>query len=68
ARFAATVDRLLPLLHNYYTQGLSWREHGITSTQVYARNQSRISEGSETLWQATEVLIQEAIAKGYLMP
>jgi len=66
ARFAAAVDRLMPLLHNYYTQGLSWQKHKITSAQVYARNQARISEGSETLWQAAESLIQEAIAKGYL--
>lgn len=68
ARFAATVDRLLPLLHNYYTQGLSWQEHGVTSAQVYARNQPRIREGSETLWQMAETLIQEAITKGYLVP
>jgi putative hydrolase of HD superfamily len=66
ARFAAAVDRLMPLLHNYYTQGLSWQKHKITSAQVYARNQARISEGSETLWQVAESLIQEAIAKGYL--
>lgn len=66
ARFAAAVDRLIPLLHNYYTQGLSWQEHGITSTQVFARNRDRIATGSTKLWQAAEALIHDAIEKGYL--
>ncbi len=39
ARFAAALDRLMPILHNYYTQGRSWLEHGVTQTQVIDRNQ-----------------------------
>jgi putative hydrolase of HD superfamily len=66
ARFAGAVDRLMPLLHNYYTQGLSWQEHGITSAQVYARNRDRIANGSTKLWQAAEALIHDALEKGYL--
>ena len=34
ARFAAALDRLMPILHNYHTQGRSWQEHGITQAQV----------------------------------
>jgi putative hydrolase of HD superfamily len=30
ARFAASLDRFQPLLHNYRTQGRSWKEHRIT--------------------------------------
>lgn len=66
ARFAAAVDRFMPLLHNYYTQGRSWQEHGITCSQVYARNRDRIAEGSTPLWQLAESLIKEAVEKGYL--
>jgi putative hydrolase of HD superfamily len=29
ARFAAALDRLQPLLHNYFTRGEAWRRHGV---------------------------------------
>jgi putative hydrolase of HD superfamily len=65
ARFAAALDRLMPLLHNYHTQGRSWREHGVTQMQVLERN-AHMDEGSETLWAYIEAMIEEASAKGYL--
>lgn len=67
AKFAAALDRLHPMLHNYYTEGAAWRRHGITSSQVYERNR-HIREGSERLWELAERLIQSAAAKGYLLP
>ena len=67
ARFAAALDRLHPMLHNYRTEGASWREHSITSKQVIARNR-HIAEGSEELWRFAEALIQSAVEKGYLLP
>ena len=67
ARFAAAMDRLMPLLHNYVTAGRSWQEHGITSNQVLANN-ARIDEGSETLWELAASLIADSVAKGYLAP
>jgi putative hydrolase of HD superfamily len=65
AKFAAALDRLMPLLHNFHTEGRSWREHGISQEQVLHLN-SHIAEGSETLWDYAEALITEATAKGYL--
>lgn len=65
ARFAAAVDRLMPLLHGYYTQGRSWQEHNVTVEQVLARNRM-IQEGSPTLWGVARRLIQEAVERGYL--
>ncbi len=65
AKFAAALDRLMPLLHNYHTQGRSWREHGISEDQVMRLN-SHMYEGSQTLWEYAEALIHEATAKGYL--
>jgi putative hydrolase of HD superfamily len=67
ARFAAAVDRLMPVLHNVYTAGRSWREHGITADRVIARN-ATISEGSEALWEYARSLIEGAVAKGHLAP
>jgi len=65
ARFAAALDRLMPLLHNYHNEGRSWREHGISEAQVMRLN-SHMADGSQTLWEYAEALIKEATAKGYL--
>lgn len=65
ARFAAALDRLMPLLHNYHTGGRSWQEHGITKQQVLTLNR-HIADGSETLWEYAEALIEDAAARGYL--
>ena len=55
----------MPLLHNYHTEGRSWKEHGITKEQVLRLN-AHIAGGSETLWQYAKALIDDAAAKGYL--
>ena len=65
ARFAAALDRLQPLLHNYITKGKSWQEHGITNEQVLNRNKY-IGEGSALLWNYAREMIQKAVEKGYL--
>lgn len=65
ARFAAGLDRLQPLLHNYHTQGRTWREHGVTSDLVLARNR-HMAEGAPRLWEYAEAMIRDAVAKGYL--
>ncbi len=65
AKFATAVDRLIPLLHNFHTAGRSWREHGITAEQVYAKNR-QIEDGSEILWEYARDLIAEATNKHYL--
>ena len=65
ARYAAALDRLQPLLHNYYTQGRSWREHGVTADQVLARN-AHMAEGAPVLWAYVEDMVRDAVEKGYL--
>ncbi|HEX7064017.1 MAG TPA: HD domain-containing protein [Bacillales bacterium] len=67
ARFAVALDRFQPLLHNYYTEGASWKKHGIKSSQVLERNK-QIAEGSKDLWAFAEELIRNAVEKGYLEP
>jgi len=67
AKFAASLDRLMPLLHNFHTQGKGWKEHGITRKQVIQINQ-HIQAGSETLWQYAQSIIEESVEKGYLAP
>ena len=64
ARFASALDRFIPQLHNFHTQGRSWKEHGITSESVLMRN-VEISHGSMTLWEWTQMLIERAEAEGF---
>jgi putative hydrolase of HD superfamily len=65
ARFATALDRFIPQLHNYHTQGRSWKEHGITAERVLTRN-VEISHGSVTLWEWTQILIERAVSEGLL--
>ena len=62
AKFAFALDRLLPILHNVFTQGGSWKEHGIRQEQALKKNRP-IEDGSLALWQAVESLITQTLAK-----
>lgn len=66
AKFAHAMDNLQPLLLNNSNGGGDWKEHGVSSAQVYAR-QSRTKDGSETLYEVTDQIIQDNIRKGSLM-
>jgi putative hydrolases of HD superfamily len=61
AKFASALDRLLPVLHNYFTNGRSWKEHGITREQALMKN-AMIGEGAETIWNLVETLIRDALS------
>jgi putative hydrolase of HD superfamily len=67
ARFANAVDRLMPLLHNYYTEGRSWQEHGITADRVLERN-AHVGEASERLGALVQAIVDDAVARGLLAP
>lgn len=67
ARFARALDRVQPLLLNFYTRGASWRAHRVTKAQVLARRQL-IEDGSPALWEYIQVMIDEAVRRGYLLP
>ncbi|MBV8102708.1 MAG: HD domain-containing protein [Verrucomicrobia bacterium] len=62
AKFAFALDRLLPILHNVFTQGGSWKEHGIRQEQALTKNRP-IEDGFPVLWQAVESLITQTLAK-----
>lgn len=66
SKFARALDRLIPLMHNYCTQGKRWKEDGITYEQVLAINQP-IREGSQELWEYALSIIDQCVAKGYLL-
>ena len=66
ACFAAAIDRLQPMLNNYYTEGQSWRNNKVESAFVYKRMEP-IRRASERLWQFAACLIDDAVKKGWII-
>jgi putative hydrolase of HD superfamily len=67
ARYANAMDRLLPLLHNYYTGGASWVKNGIVRSQV-VRRIAPVERVAPTLWRFATELLDRAVEKGILQP
>lgn len=65
ARFATALDRLQPILHNYHTQGGTWKRAGVTIDKIRQRI-APIALGSPRLGEFAEALIQDALRQGFL--
>ena len=63
SKFAHSLDNLQPLLLNNSNGGGDWREHQVTSEQVYGRKR-KTQLGSETLYKVTDQILKENIEKG----
>jgi putative hydrolase of HD superfamily len=67
ARFAKALDRLQPLLHNYFSGGGTWKTPGVNSAIVHQRKRV-IGLASPTLWRYGEHLLARAVEDGLLAP
>jgi len=65
AQFAASLDRLQPLIHNYLNEGDTWQKFNITSEKVLARNKE-IANGSDALWEYAQQIIHQSVEQGIL--
>jgi putative hydrolase of HD superfamily len=65
AKFAKAMDRLEPLLQNTSNNGGTWSEFGVTYDKVYEKKIA-IKEGSSSIWNYAEKLIDESVEKGIL--
>lgn len=65
AKFAKSMDRLEPLLQNTSNNGGTWNEFGVNYEKVYEKKKV-IKEGSTSLWDFAENLIDESVEKGIL--
>ena len=65
SKYAHAMDNLQPLLLNHSNNGDDWKQHQITSKQVYGR-QSRTEKGSAYLYELTDKILQANIEKGAL--
>lgn len=67
SKFANALDRLQPLMHNVFTHGQMWKQHGIVKSQVVDRNR-KIADGAPDLWAFARELIEKAVNDGHLAP
>lgn len=65
AKFARSMDRLEPLLQNTSNNGGTWKEFNVSYEKV-RHKKSIIQEGSDTLWNFAEQLLDESVEKGIL--
>ena len=65
AKFARSMDRFEPLLQNASNQGGTWAEFKVPYQKVYDKKKA-IKNGSTTLWNYAENLINESVDQGIL--
>lgn len=65
AKFARAMDRLEPLLQNTSNNGGTWIEFDVNYEKVYTKKQV-IQQGSDSIWQYAEQLINDSVEKGIL--
>lgn len=62
AKYAASVDRLEPMLQNLYRGGADWRKNGITLERIMD-NREEVAGGSEKLWSHIKNEIQKCMSE-----
>ncbi|MBW4330933.1 HD domain-containing protein [Stakelama sp. CBK3Z-3] len=65
ARFANAIDRAMPALLNLNNEGQSWRENGISYSQVVKRIKGPIRGGCPRLWEYMEPRLAKADEQGW---
>jgi putative hydrolase of HD superfamily len=65
AKFAKSMDRFEPLLQNTSNNGGTWAEFSVPYQKVYDKKKA-IKEGSTSIWNYAEHLINESVDKGIL--
>ena len=65
ARFALSLDRLMPMIHNSLTEGRAWQANGVAADKVRHRAES-ITRGAPELGALANRLIEASVAAGYL--
>jgi putative hydrolases of HD superfamily len=67
ARFARALDRLQPMLANYYLGGGTWQAYGVRAGQVLDKA-ALIADGSPALGVFARELVDSAVRQGFLSP
>ena len=65
SRFAASLDRIQPFMHNVLTEGHTWKLGSVTKEQVY-RRMAPVKTGTPALWPWLESQVASAIEKCWI--
>jgi putative hydrolases of HD superfamily len=65
SRFALAVDRLEPVMQNYYNEAHAWKDNNVKAEKVLEVNK-KIGDGSDKLWAYAKSIIEECIGKGLI--
>ncbi len=65
ALFAVAMDRLQPMLNNYYNNGGTWKKFNVAKADIYKRI-GPVKDSSEDLWKYAEYMIEDSFEKGFI--
>ncbi|MGN9163774.1 HD domain-containing protein [Tissierellaceae bacterium HCP3S3_D8] len=65
ALFAASMDRLQPMLNNYYNNGGTWKKFDVAQSDVYKRI-GPVEKSSDELWGFVEYMLEDAFERGLI--
>ena len=65
ALFAASMDRLQPMLNNYYNKGGTWQKFNVGKEDIYKRI-GPLKDSSSELWYFVSHMIEDAYNKGLI--
>lgn len=65
ALFAASMDRLQPMLNNYNNKGGTWQKYDIAQSDIIKRI-SPVKKSSDELWAFVEDMLEDALEKGLI--
>lgn len=66
ALFAASMDRLQPMLNNYHNNGGTWRKFNVAKEDIYKRI-APVNESSDELWDFVQNMIEDAYNRGLIL-
>lgn len=65
ALFAASMDRLQPMLNNYHNNGGTWQKYNVPKSDIYKRIEP-VKKTSDELWNFVQHMIEDAYEKGLI--
>ena len=65
ALFAASMDRMQPMLNNYYNDGGTWVKYDVEKESIYKRI-APVEKTSDELWEYLKYIIEDAEKRGYI--
>lgn len=65
AKFAASMDRLQPMLNNYNNGGGTWKKFNVSKKDIYKRIEP-LEGASEKIWNFAKYMIEDAHKRGLI--